>query len=60
MLEETENSPRPVIVGMTSRSDVTTFVGGTQSECKQAPPPWSNDHDQREQLKGKHLNAPLQ
>ena len=44
MLEETENSPAPVIVGKTTRSDATTSVEEAQSECKRAPPLWSNDH----------------
>ena len=60
MLEETENSPAPVIVGKTTRSDATTSVKEAQSECKQPPQLWSNDHLKREQPKDKHLNAALQ
>ena len=37
MLEETENSPAPVIVGRTTRSDATTSVKEAQSECKKPP-----------------------
>ena len=44
MLEETENSPAPVIVRKTTRNDATTSVKEAQSEYKQLPPPWSNDH----------------
>ena len=33
MLEETENSPAPVIVGKTTRSDAKTSVKEAQSEC---------------------------
>jgi len=36
MLEETENSPAPVIVGKTT-SDATTSVEEAQSECKTSP-----------------------
>ena len=39
MLEETENSPAPVIVGNTTRSNTTTSAEGAQSECKQTPLP---------------------
>ena len=60
MLEETENSPAPEIVGKTTRSDAATSVEGTQSECKQAPLSWSSDHLRTEQPKDKHLNAALQ
>ena len=59
MLEETEKSPAPVIVGKTT-SDATTSIEGAQSEYKQAPPLWSNDHLKREQPKDKHLNVALQ
>ena len=62
MLGETENSPAPVIVGNTTRSNTTTSAEGAQSECKQTHPLplWSNDHLKREQPKDKHLNVALQ
>ena len=60
MLEEAENSPAPVIVGKTASSDATPSVEGAQSECKQSPPLWSNDHLKRAQPKDKHLNVGLQ
>jgi len=58
MLEKTENSPAPVIVGKTT-SDARTSAEGAQSESKQAPPLWFHDHLKREP-KDKHLNAALQ
>ena len=60
MPEEAENSPAPVIVEKTASSDATPSVEDAQSECKQPPPLWSNDHLKREQPKDKHLNAALQ
>ena len=60
MLEDTENSLAAVTVGKTARSDATTSVKEAQSECKEPPPLWSNDHHKREQPKDKHLNAALQ
>ena len=49
-----------MIVGKTTRSDATTSVKEAQSECKQPPPQWSNDHLKREQPKDKHLDVALQ
>ena len=68
MLEETENSPAPVIVKNTTRSNATTSAEGALSECKHQPPPPPRrcgplitiDHLKREQAKDKHLNAGLQ
>ena len=60
MLEETENSPAPVIVGTTTTSDTSNSVEATQPECRKAPPPWSSDHLRTEQPKDKHMNTALQ
>ena len=42
VLEETENSPAPVIVGNTTKSDATTSVEGAHSECPPAVVQWSS------------------
>ena len=56
-LEETDVSFAPLIVETTTHVDESTSPEGMQSEPRQTPLPWSNEHFRTEQSKDKHLHA---
>ena len=56
-LEETDVSRAPLIVETTTHVDEPTSPEGMQSEPRQTPLPWSNEHFRTEQSKDKHLHA---
>ncbi|PFX13471.1 Retrovirus-related Pol polyprotein [Stylophora pistillata] len=56
-LEETNVASVPLIVETTTHVDESTPPEGMQSEPRQTPVPWSNEHFRTEQSKDKHLRA---